>query len=72
MLEGIFISINLDGCKKYQEFVSFIAEYFLEQTKQCLKNGDNFETCIVSDRSANKVIKNILLLNEEFIDVYCD
>jgi hypothetical protein len=40
-----------------------IAKYYLKNLQDALKEGD-IEKCLVADNNGNKILKNILLLNE--------
>jgi hypothetical protein len=48
-----------------------IAKYYLKNFQDGLKSGE-IEKTLLADNNGNKVLKNILLLNEDFIDFYCD
>jgi len=48
-----------------------IAKYFLNVTKEALKNNE-IEKSLIADNNASKIIKGILNIQDDFIDFYCD
>lgn len=48
-----------------------IAQYFLNVTKEAIKNKD-IQKSLIADNNASKIIKGVLNIHEDFIDFYCD
>lgn len=60
-----------DHHTSYQPFVTLILQYFLKVANETL-TANTFHESILSDGNASKVLKSLLLIQQPFIDFYCD
>ena len=70
---GIYKSMQEDGKDHlFNSFVSKIAKFFLDDAVDSMKIAGGFENSLSADSNANKIIKGILWLSDDFVDYYCD
>ena len=73
IIVGVYKSMQEDGKDKlFNSFVSRIAKFYLDDAVDCMKVGGAFENSLCADNNANKIIKGILWLPDDFVDYYCD
>ena len=70
---GIYKSMQEDGKDSlFNSFVSRIAKFFLDDAVDSMKLAEGFDNSLSADSNANKIIKGILWLSDDFVDYYCD
>ena len=72
LIVGLYKSMQEDFQNKlFNSFVSKIAKFYLDDALNTIKVQD-FQNSLCADSNANKIIKGILWLSDDFVDYYCD
>lgn len=71
LVVAVYKALEEDGLKQeLRKFISGTVGLFLSDLKDALKSN-GFENSLMAHPSANKILKNILLLSYDWIDYYC-